>query len=460
MTVVSGLTVNGPGTGIDVQGLVKSLVSSQTAPKQAQIDNQTKTSTAQLTSIGKIQAALDAFRGALDTMTKTVNFNGLTSSISSDKLATVTLGPGAAAGNFTLSVTSLATASKISTKSFSGGSAAVVNSGTTSTTFTVSQSGKDYSVSVPPGGTLQQVRDSINSQYGNSGLSANILTDSNGSRLVVTSSTTGTGTDITFKGNSGLDVGASVVGAPPTNAVYMLDGSPQTSTTNVLTNAISGVNITLTGVSATGDAPAAIKVAPDNATLKSAVKGFTDTYSALIKAVNAETQVTTNADGTVTPAALTGDNTVRAMMASIQSIVNSVTGTGAYKSLAQFGVTTDQTSGTMSVTDVTFDKTVLTNGTDINSIFTGSNGLLAQLTSATDSYALSKTGVFASRSATLQANLKDLNNQQTALNTRSDALTASLTLKYNAMDALVAQLKASGDSVLTTLNSLNNPKSS
>lgn len=240
----------------------------------------------------------------------------------------------------------------------------------------------------------------------------------------------------------------------------MLDGSPQTSTTNVLTNAISGVNITLTGVSATGDAPAAIKVAPDNATLKSAVKGFTDTYSALIKAVNAETQVTTNADGTVTPAALTGDNTVRAMMASIQSIVNSVTGTGAYKSLAQFGVTTDQTSGTMSVTDVTFDKTVLTNGTDINSIFTGSNGLLAQLTSATDSYALSKTGVFASRSATLQANLKDLNNQQTALNTRSDALTASLTLKYNAMDALVAQLKASGDSVLTTLNSLNNPKSS
>ncbi len=62
MTVVAGLTVNGPGTGIDVQGLVKSLVGAQTAPKQAQIDSQTKTSTAQLTSIGKIQAALDAFR--------------------------------------------------------------------------------------------------------------------------------------------------------------------------------------------------------------------------------------------------------------------------------------------------------------------------------------------------------------------------------------------------------------
>ena len=457
MTVVAGLTVNGPGTGIDVQGLVKSLVGAQTAPKQAQIDSQTKTSTAQLTSIGKIQAALDAFRGALDNMTQTVNFSGLSSTVSNDKLATVTLGPGAAAGNFTLGVTQLATASKVSTAVIPGGPTAVVNSGVSATVFTVSQSGKNYSVSVPPGGTLQQVRDSLNSQYGNAGLSANILTDSNGSRLVVTSSTTGVGSDITFKGSSGLDTGATVVGSAPQNAIYNLDGSPQESTSNVLPNAISGVSITLTGVSGT-DAPSTIKVSANNATLKSAVKGFTDTYSALVKAVNAETQVTTNADGSVTPGPLTGDSSVRSMMASIRNVMNSVTGSGSFSSLAQFGVTTDQTAGTLSVSDVAFDKAALTNGSDINSIFTGPTGLLASLTNATANFALSKTGVFAEKSSTLQDNLKDLTNQQTALNTRSDALTASLTLKYNAMDSLVAQLKAQGDSVMTTLNSLNNPK--
>lgn len=461
MTVVAGLTVNGPGTGIDVQGLVKSLVGAQTAPKQAQIDSQTKTSTAQLTSIGKIQAALDAFRGALDTMTKTVNFSGLSSTLSNDKLATVTLGPGAAAGNFTLGVTQLATASKVSTAVIPGGPTAVVNSGVSATVFTVSQSGKNYSVSVPPGGTLQQVRDSLNSQYGNVGLSANILTDSNGSRLVVTSSTTGVGSDITFKGSSGLDTGATVVGSAPQNAIYNLDGSPQESTSNVLPNAISGVSITLTGVSAATDGPngaSTIKVSANSATLKSAVKGFTDTYSALVKAVNAETQVTTNADGTVTPGPLTGDSSVRSMMASIRNVMNSVTGSGSFSSLAQFGVTTDQTAGTLSVSDVAFDKAALTNGSDINSIFTGPTGLLASLTNATANFALSKTGVFAEKSSTLQDNLRDLTDQQTALNTRSDALTASLTVKYNAMDSLVAQLKAQGDSVMTTLNSLNNPK--
>lgn len=457
MTVVAGLTVNGPGTGIDVQGLVKSLVGAQTAPKQAQIDSQTKTSTAQLTSIGKIQAALDAFRGALDNMTQTVNFSGLSSTLSNDKLATVTLGPGAAAGNFTLGVTQLATASKVSSALISGGPTAVVNSGASATVFTVSQSGKNYSVSVPPGGTLQQVRDSLNSQYGNVGLSANILTDSTGSRLVVTSSTTGVGSDITFKGSSGLDTGATVVGSAPQNAIYNLDGSPQESTSNTLPNAISGVSITLTGVSGT-DPASTIKVSANNATLKSAVKGFTDTYSALVKAVNAETQVTTNADGTVTPGPLTGDSSVRSMMASIRNVMNSVTGSGSFSSLAQFGVTTDQTAGTLSVSDVAFDKAALTNGSDINSIFTGPTGLLASLTNATANFALSKTGVFAEKSSTLQDNLRDLTDQQTALNTRSDALTASLTVKYNAMDSLVAQLKAQGDSVMTTLNSLNNPK--
>ncbi|NWE39748.1 flagellar filament capping protein FliD [Pseudomonas yamanorum] len=457
MTVVAGLTVNGPGTGIDVQGLVKSLVGAQTAPKQAQIDSQTKTSTAQLTSIGKIQAALDAFRGALDNMTKTVNFSGLSSTLSNDKLATVTLGPGAAAGNFTLGVTQLATASKVSSAVISGGPTAVVNSGASATVFTVSQSGKNYSVSVPPGGTLQQVRDSLNSQYGNVGLSANILTDSNGSRLVVTSSTTGVGSDITFKGSSGLDTGATVVGSAPQNAIYNLDGSPQESTSNTLPDAISGVSITLTGVSGT-DPASTIKVSANAATLKSAVKGFTDTYTALVKAVNAETQVTTNADGSVTPGALTGDSSVRTMMSSIRNVMNSVTGSGAFKSLAQFGVTTDQTTGALSVSDVAFDKAALTNGSDINSIFTGPTGLLASLTNATANFALSKTGVFAQKSTTLQDNLRDLTDQQTALNTRSDALTASLTVKYNAMDSLVAQLKAQGDSVMTTLNSLNNPK--
>src|SRR3989344_9683179 len=207
---MAGSTVSGIGSNIDTQAIVKSLVDAERVPKQTQINTQSLKATATLSSIGKIQAALDAFRGALTSMGTDSSFTGLTGSSSNEKVATMTAGNGASNGSFSLVVSQLASASKISTKTFAGGASSVVNSGTTPTTLTISQSGKNYDLSVPAGATLQQVRDSINSEFSTSGLSANILTDSTGSRLVLTSTNMGVGSDITLSGNSGIDVGASV----------------------------------------------------------------------------------------------------------------------------------------------------------------------------------------------------------------------------------------------------------
>lgn len=183
---MAGSTVSGIGSNIDTQAIVKSLVDAEKVPKQTQINTQTLKATTTLSSIGKIQAALDAFRGALTTMGSDNSFRGLITSSSDEKIATMTAGSGASTGSFSLVVTQLASASKLSTKTFAGGASSVVNSGTSPTTLTISQSGKNYDLSVPAGATLQQVRDSINSQFSTSGLSANILTDSTGSRLVLT----------------------------------------------------------------------------------------------------------------------------------------------------------------------------------------------------------------------------------------------------------------------------------
>jgi flagellar hook-associated protein 2 len=60
--MMAGTTVSGIGSGIDTQAIVKSLVDAQKAPKQTQINTQTLKATTTLSSIGKIQAALDAFR--------------------------------------------------------------------------------------------------------------------------------------------------------------------------------------------------------------------------------------------------------------------------------------------------------------------------------------------------------------------------------------------------------------
>ncbi|NWL21821.1 flagellar filament capping protein FliD [Pseudomonas umsongensis] len=459
---MAGSTVSGIGSNIDTQAIVKSLVDAEKVPKQTQINTQTLKATTTLSSIGKIQAALDAFRGALTTMSTGSSFTGLTGSSSDEKVATMTSGDGASTGSFKLVVTQLASASKLSTRTFVGGASSVVNAGASPTTLTITQSGKNYDLSVPVGATLQQVRDSINTQFSTAGLSANILTDASGSRLVLTSTNGGVGSDLTMSGNSGINTGSTVVEVPK-NAKYTIDGIAMESKTNTIAEAVSGVSIKLLSISptasgATEPTATTIAVSTNNAVMKSGVKGFVDTYNALIKAISAETKVTMNADGTPTAGALTGDASMRTLISSVRSELNAMSGTGTFKSLAQFGISTDSSSGLLTLDDKKWDKAMATNAADLGSIFNGKDGLLARLTTATDGYAKASTGTLAERSKSLSESLTDLKKQQDTLDERMTLLQASLSAKYNAMDSLVAKLRAQSDSIMTTLNALNNPK--
>ncbi|AZL69882.1 MULTISPECIES: flagellar filament capping protein FliD [Pseudomonas] len=459
---MAGTTVSGIGSGIDTQAIVKSLVDAQKAPKQTQINTQTLKATTTLSSIGKIQAALDAFRGALTSMTTGNSFGGLSLKSSDEKVATITAGAGAANGSFNLVVTQLASASKVSTKVYAGGATSVVNATTGTTKLTITQNGKAHDVSIPPGATLQDVRENINSQYGTAGFSANILTDASGSRLVITSTKMGEGSEITLGGNSGVDLGYTEVDKPK-NAEYTLDGIAMKSKSNDITDAVSGLNIKLVGTSPEDTkgniTPTTLSLTTSSIALKSGLKGFIDTYNALIKVVNAETRVTKNADGTVTAAALTGDASMRALMTSIREEMNALSGNGTLKSLAAFGVTTAQDGGALSLDDKKWDKAAATNAADLTSIFNGKDGLIARLQSVTEPYAKAATGTLAERSKTLTESLTKLKSEQDTLDTRMEALQKSLQDKYNNMDTLVTQLRQQQNNVLGTLNALNNAKS-
>lgn len=461
---MAGSTVSGIGSNIDTQAIVKSLVDSERAPKQTQINTQTQKATTTLSSIGKIQAALDAFRGALDTMSTTASFTGLTGSSSDEKTATMKASNTASNGSYRLVVESLAQASKLSSKTFVDGNQSVVNATSQPTTLTISQSGKNFDVSVPPGATLQQVRDSINTQFSTAGLSANILTDSTGSRLILTSTTMGVGSDLKMSGTSGLDVGATVVDVP-TDAKYSIDGISATSKTNDIADALSGVSIKLLAPSpfpTTGDTSTRtatlITVSTNTATLKSGVKGFVDTYNALLSAMNTETKLVKNADGSFTAPALANDATMRSLQSSLRNEFNALSGTGALKSLAQFGISSDSNTGLLTMDDKKWDAAAKTNAADINSMFTGKTGMLARMKAATDDYAKPATGILAARSTTLSDSLNDLIKQQSTLDDRMTALQKSLQDKYNAMDTLVAQIRQQSNNILGTLNALNNQK--
>ena len=445
---------SGVGSGIDTDAIVKALVNAEKAPKQKQIDTQTLTTTTTLTAVGTVTSALETYRTAVAAMNKASTFSGLTGASSNEKSASMTVTDSASDGTYSLEVTTLATASKISSGVYADKSTAVVNSTGSPQILTITQSYKDSKVTIPAGATLAQTRDLINTQLVGRGISANILTDASGSRLVLSSSTTGKDTEISMSADaaSGLDkLTASTTVNEPTNATYKIDGIEMESSTNTVAAAISGVSIKLLEA----NSKSTISVTTNTDTLKKATTGFVDAYNALMTQLNTLTKVTTAADGTTSGGGLTGDSTVRHLIQSMRNEL--VTSSGSSKlTLSQFGINTDQKTGLLVMDDAKWTKAMgdTANVAAIQDMFTGKDGLLARMTSATDSYAV-KGGILAARSDALSGTLTKLTEQQQALDRRIKNLTDSLNAKYTAMDTLVAQLNATSKSIMTTLNALN-----
>ena len=334
----------------------------------------------------------------------------------------------------------------------------MVNEGTEATTLTISQSGTDYSVNVAPGATMKQVREAINTQLSGKGISANVLTDASGSRLVLTSSKMGKDTEITLGGNSSLSKDYTSL-VEPQNSVYTIDGLKMESASNKVDSAISGVTLELLA----GDkAATTITVAANSTTLKTSVQAFVTAYNALMTTINTQTKVTATGDSSSTMSgALTGDASMRQLVSGLRGELVNSSAAEASIGLSLMGIKTDAKTGLLALDDSAWNKAVAkpTGATDIAKAFTGDTGLIARMTKVTASY-VGSAGTLTQRTGDLNNKLTDLTTQQEDLNRRMDTLQTTLAAKYNAMDSLVAQLNASSSSIMTTLNSLNNPKSS
>ncbi|MNJ29207.1 Flagellar hook-associated protein 2 [compost metagenome] len=446
-------TISGPGSGYDTQGIVKALVGAEKAPKQAQITNQQKDATIKLSAVGSVKTALEAYQAAITKLNNVSAFNGLAATTSEEKNIKVTLGDGASSGKYVVKVDELATSSKVTSKVIADGASGKANTSDEDQILTINQSGKSYDVLVPGGATLKEVREAINTQLSAQGISANVLSDSNGARLVIGSTNTGEGTDITLSGTSELAVGYDA-GKPAQNAKYSIDGIEMESTTNKIDSAISGVTLDL--LAADKDKPVTISVGANTDTLKTSVQSFVTAYNALMTTINTQTKVTATGDASTTTAgALTGDASMRQLVSSLRS---ELIGSSGGMSLAQMGITTDQKTGLLSLDDKTWDKAVVKGAGDIAKLFTGDSGLITRMNKATASY-VGTTGTLATRATDLNNKLTDLTTQQADLDRRMEELQKTLSAKYNAMDSMIAQLNASASSMMSTLNSLNNPKS-
>lgn len=461
----------GLGSGLNISGIVEALVNADKAAKQGQITRATATNTASISGIAKLQSLLATFQTTIKTLgsTTTPQFNGFAATTTNDKAVTGAATNTAVAGTYVVKVDNLATSSKVASAAFVGGTTSAIPTGD----LKISQNGTDYNLSVKSGATLQSVRDSINndSALKNAGISANIVTDSFGSRLVLGSTTTGAGSDISVSGIAGLEIdGTALMGATPTatssgaigkvaeDAKYSVDGLTLTSSKNTIDKAISGLTLNL--VAADPAASTTITVAANTDGLKASIQKFVDAYNAVANGITALTKATVNDDGTTTSAAMTGDALPRSILAEIRKPLSEVGAGTNLTVLAQLGITTNQKTGALDF-DTTKYATAMNDkklGSEVQEMFTGDNGLLARMDSATKQFTQGATptqeSILTARSKALSVTKNRLTADQEALDRRIETLTSVLTKKYAAMDTLVGQLKATASNITSMFEAL------
>ncbi|PMX02442.1 flagellar hook protein FliD [Pseudomonas sp. FW215-R2] len=471
----------GLGSGLDIGAIVTALVNADKSPKQTQIDATTKTNTLKISGIGTLKSALTTFQTAMANLGSKTNpaFSGYTATSATPTVLGVTSDNTAVSGTYSVVVQKLATGSKVASASFAGGAASAIPSGT----LKISQNGTDYNVAIPANATLQSTRDAINSAQAVNGISANIVTDSSGSsRLVISSSKTGAGSDLTVSGIAGLEIdGTQPMGATPApgasgsvnglaqDAQLTIDGLQVSSKSNTVTGAISGLTMNLLTVPATPGTPVTVTVDANTKGLQTSVQAFVDAYNTLKSTIDTLSKATPDENGKLTvQAAFTGDSLPRSLIADIRAQLTAPSATAgtsmAY--LSQMGVMTDKLTGNLTFDTVAFNKVMSTPGMTgkVQDMFTGTNdtnGLLTRMSKAVDPYlkpsadGKTTTGLLDQRMTILNNNTRNLTNQQLALDLRVANLTKTLTAKYNAMDLLVGQMKATASNITSFFSSLN-----
>jgi len=466
--------IGGLGSGMDVRAMVDALVNAEKAPKEAQLNRLEKTTNTKISAIGQFRSALSSFETALKNLNNASLFQQRSVSSADESVFTASAGSKAVAGTYDIKVFSLAQGSKVSLAG-ADGTDTVIGAGT----LNIQIGEESIKVEIAEGkDTLADIRDAINAAGQEKGLSATIVSDPSGqggagSRLILNSTVSGAGNDITVTADAMTSGDLSLLEFPASasaaqgdraprmityasNASFSIDGILLSSATNTIDGAIEGVSLTLNAAQVADD-PASIKgltlsVAEDRDAVKQSVTEFIGAYNKLIGTIGALTRVTPGGgDDAPSTGALVGDASVRTFMNGMRSDL-SAPGAGEIRILADLGITTER-DGTLKLDAAKLDK-VLEAGTDkLSAFLTGENGLMSRLEARVKPYTQTG-GLLETRDKALQNTMSDVRDQREALVRRTASMEARLLSQFNAMDSLVGQLMGTSNYLTGVLDSL------
>lgn len=478
---------------LDVNSIVSQLMAVERQPL-GKLSTREAGYQAKLSAYGSVKGSFAGFQTALQGLNSVSKFQSLTATASDTSVFSASASSNAAAGTYSLEVSSLAQAQRLVAAGQASSTAAIGSGAATTLTFdfgtigggTLSNgvySGASFasngngtkSITLDSSNnSLQGISDAINAAK--IGVTASIINDGSGTpyRLALSSDSQGVSNSlkVSVSGDAAID---SLLGHDPAgtqglaetataqNANFKLNGVAVTKTSNSFSDVLQGVTLTLNKLTT---APATLTVARDTTAISSSISGFVKAYNDLTNTLkNVSAYDATSQRGAI----LQGDATVRTLQTQLRGIVGTaVTGTpGDLTTLSSIGVSF-QKDGSLAVDQTKLNNAINNHFDEIASLFAsvgkGTDSLVGFSSAATGtkpgSYAVNITQVatqgktVGSTAITVPLDIVGGSNDTLALSV--NGISASITLSpgtYNTTQALAAELQAKING-LTALSSM------
>lgn len=455
----------GLGGNVDVNALIKASVDMARLPitRTTGLTYQSTLIDAKISTYGQIKSLVATLSDATNKLTGVSGWNAVTASTSNKDAITASAVGGTVASSFSVEVQGLAKAQTMTSASLAkdipmGGGTINLTLGkwTDSSTFTPGAGQVGVDITVGATDTLAQIAGKINGA--NAGVSATIVSDTSGERLLLRSKTTGeetgfrmTVTDADGSDTDGLGLSRLMDGQTTSygaNAKATINGIDVSSPSNTFTNTVAGVTFT---VAKETTAPVEITVASDTSKVKENMDAFVKAYNAVNQALNT---ITAYDKDTKTAGLLQGDSSAVTLQNTLRMALQSVAGgDGKFKTLSDIGIATAKGANPLQPTgDLEINATkleaALKDPTALKALFRGpeggnaAGGVGAKIKTALDGLLADGRGFFSSKDALLKK-ARDLNAKDIqSVEDRATRLEASLTARYVALDSKMSTLNA------------------
>lgn len=430
------ITIGGLASGLDTSSIVQALMGVAQIPL-VQLQSEQANASNAAADLSSFMSTVSSLQTAVQGLETPADFNALTATSTADGVSASVLGD-AEPGSFAVQVTNLATEQRTESDPQSSSTDALAQTGA----LTI-QVGTDtpVSVSVASDDSLTSIATNINAS--GAAVTASVIYDGSQYRLLVRGAQTGADNAVTFA-ESGTSLGLSTPAntyQPAQDASLTVDNQEVTSPTNVVTDAIPGVTLNLTGKST---APGTVTVATDPTALATSIGAVVTAYNNMVASAQ-----TTAGYGTVAAqnTLLQSDSAIRQTTDQLSAIMSDVVpgSSGAYTTLASVGLNLDS-DGTLSFDQTTFDTALQTDPTGVASLFvtdptTGATGAMGLLDSTITSLTSGTNALLESRMNSFTTDATQYGTDATNLQAQLSTYQTTLQNEFTQLEVSLAQTK-------------------